>query len=94
MAAVGPGTVVIPDRGVTAADYSALQPGDLVFFNVNAHPQIDHSALYLGLDDTGHHRFISSRGRADGPTMGDFGGTSLLDDGGHYSRGFRTARRL
>jgi cell wall-associated NlpC family hydrolase len=94
MAGVGPGTVVIPDRGATAADYSALQPGDLVFFNIDADPQIDHSAIYLGLDDTGHHRFLSSRGRADGPTFGDFGGTSLLDDGGHYSRGFRTARRL
>ena len=43
---------------------------------------------------TGHHRFLSSRGKADGPTLGDLGGTSLLDDGGHYSRGFRTARRL
>jgi cell wall-associated NlpC family hydrolase len=94
MAGVGPGTVVIPDRGATAADYSALQPGDLVFFNIDADPQIDHSAIYLGLDDTGHHRFLSSRGRADGPTFGDLGGTSLLDDGGHYSRGFRTARRL
>jgi cell wall-associated NlpC family hydrolase len=94
IAAFGPGTVIVPDRGSTARDYSALQPGDLVFFNIDAHPQIDHSAIYLGLDDTGHRRFLSSRGRADGPTMGDLGGTSLLDDGGHYSRGFRTARRL
>jgi cell wall-associated NlpC family hydrolase len=90
----GPGTVVIPDRGATARDYTALQPGDLVFFNIDEHPQIDHAAIYLGLDNTGHHRFLSSRGKANGPTLGDLGGTSLLDDGGHYSRGFRTARRL
>jgi len=94
IAAFGPGIVVVPDRGVTARDYAALQPGDLVFFNLDVRPQIDHAALYLGLDNTGHHRFLSSRGRADGPTLGDLGGTSLLDDGGHYSRGFRTARRL
>ena len=94
IATFGPGTVVIPDRGATARDYTALQPGDLVFFNVDAHPQIDHAAIYLGLDNTGHHRFLSSRGKANGPTLGDLGGTSLLDDGGHYSRGFRTARRL
>ena len=94
MAAVGPGTTVIPDAGTTAADYSALQPGDLVFFDIDGQPQIDHVAIYLGLDDTGHHRFLSSRRTADGPTLGDLGGTSLLDDGGYYSRGFRSARRI
>ena len=98
MAAVGPGTTVIPDAGTTAADYSALQPGDLVFFDIDIDidglRQIDHAAIYLGLDDTGHHRFLSSRRTADGPTLGDLGGTSLLDDGGYYSRGFRTARRI
>lgn len=94
MATVGPGTTIIPDGPAGAADYSALQAGDLVFFNLDGHPQIDHSALYLGLDDAGHHRFLSSRRTADGPTLGDAGGTSLLDDGGYYSRGFRTARRV
>ena len=94
IAAVGPGTVIIPDRSTTAHDYTALQPGDLVFFNLDTDPQIDHAALYLGLDDSGHHRFLSSRGKADGPTLGDLGGTSLLDDSGYYSRGFRTARRI
>jgi hypothetical protein len=32
--------------------------------------------------------------RADGPTLGDLGGTSLLDDGGYYSRSLRSAKRL
>ncbi|HWM59607.1 MAG TPA: NlpC/P60 family protein [Pseudonocardia sp.] len=94
IAAFGPGTMIISDDGTTADDYSALQPGDLVFFNLDAHPQIDHAAIYLGLDNSGHHRFLSSRRTADGPTLGDVGGTSLLDDGGHYSSGFRTARRI
>jgi cell wall-associated NlpC family hydrolase len=94
MAAVGPGAVLVPDRGTTAVDYSALQPGDLVFFDLDAHPQIDHVGIYLGLDDSGRHRFLSSRRTADGPTLGDLGGTSLLDDGGLYSRGFRSARRI
>jgi hypothetical protein len=94
IAAFGPGALIIPDHDVTARDYTALQPGDLVFFNIDAHPQIDHAAIYLGVDNTGHHRFLSSRRKADGPTLGDRGGTSLLDDGGHYSRAFRTARRL
>jgi hypothetical protein len=48
----------------------------------------------LGRDNTGHHRFISSRHKANGPTLGDLGGTSLLDDDGFYSRGFRSAKRL
>jgi hypothetical protein len=32
--------------------------------------------------------------RADGPTLGDLGGTSLLDDGGYYAGSFRSAKRL
>lgn len=96
MAGVGPGTVVLPDTGAPPADLGSLQAGDLLFFDLDQAPdqQIDHSAIYLGRDDAGKHRFVSSRIRADGPTMGDLGGSSLLDDGGHYSRGFRSAKRL
>lgn len=57
-------------------------------------PGLDHGGIYLGLDDDGHRRFVSSRSTADGPTMGDTGGTSLLDDGGYYARGFRAVKRL
>jgi cell wall-associated NlpC family hydrolase len=96
MAGVGPGAVVLPDRGAPPTDLGALQAGDLLFFDLDQAPdrEIDHSAIYLGRDDAGQHRFVSSRIRADGPTMGDLGGTSLLNDGGHYSRGFRSAKRL
>ena len=88
------GNVVVPNTLRQATAYSKLQPGDLVFFDINGSTEIDHTGIYLGRDSGGHHRFISSRGRANGPTLGDLGGTSLLDDGGYYSRGFRTAKRL
>jgi cell wall-associated NlpC family hydrolase len=90
----GPGIEVVPDRRTTATEYDALQPGDLVFFQTEGDAQLDHVGVYLGLDSSGKHRFISSREKADGPTMGDIGGTSLLDDGRFYSVGWRAARRL
>ncbi|WP_309112670.1 NlpC/P60 family protein [Saccharothrix sp.] len=91
----GPGVQLVADEGRRATDYGVLQPGDLVFFEVEDDPDtLDHVGIYLGLDDRGKHRFISSRERVNGPTMGDVGGTSLLDDGGHYSKAWRSARRL
>jgi len=50
--------------------------------------------MYLGVDSGGHHRFVSSRKTANGPTLGDLGGKSLLDGTGHYAVSFRAARRL
>jgi hypothetical protein len=95
IAEFGPGVLLVPNKLTRATAYGLLQPGDLVFFEVEDGPdQLDHSGIYLGLDDRGHHRFISSRERIDGPTLGDVGGTSLLDDGGHYSTAWRAARRL
>jgi cell wall-associated NlpC family hydrolase len=91
----GPGVLLVPNEGGRATSYDSLQPGDLVFFEVEDGPdQLDHVGIYLGVDNSNHHRFISSRERIDGPTMGDVGGTSLLDDGGHYSTAWRAARRL
>ncbi|WP_235921461.1 NlpC/P60 family protein [Lentzea tibetensis] len=91
----GPGALVVPNRRQRTTEYGVLQPGDLVFFEVEqGEDQLDHAGIYLGLDSDGHHRFVSSRERANGPTFGDLGGTSLLDDGGMYSRGFRAARRI
>lgn len=91
----GPGITLVGNQGVRATSYDSLQPGDLVFFEVENGPdELDHAGIYLGTDNSNHHRFISSRERIDGPTMGDVGGTSLLDDGGHYSRAWRAARRL
>jgi hypothetical protein len=94
IAKYGPGVELVPNRGRTATDYNALQPGDLVFFEVEDDIGLDHMGIYLGVDDRGQHRFLSSRDRVNGPTMGDVGGTSVLDDGGFYSTGWRAARRI
>jgi hypothetical protein len=96
MAQDAPGVSLIPDTGQQITDLSALQAGDLVFFDADPSdgPVIDHVGIYLGVDSSGKHRFISSRKTANGPTMGDVGGASVLDGHGLYATGFRAARRL
>ncbi|MFD9632070.1 NlpC/P60 family protein [Streptomyces violascens] len=96
MAEDGSGAGIIANTHRQATDLSPLQPGDLVFFDAtpDAGHRIDHVGIYLGIDSTGHHRFISSRKTANGPTMGDEGGTSLLDGAGLYAHAFRMAKRL
>lgn len=93
-ATYGPGIAPIRDRGVQVTDLARLQPGDLVFFDASPSDEIDHVGIYLGPDDAGRHRFISSRRSSDGPTMGDYRGASLLDGEGLYARSFRATRRL
>jgi len=90
--AAGPGVPVVPEFG----DWHALQAGDLVFFDADPGDgtAIDHVGLYLGLDSGGRPRFLSSRKTANGPTMGDRGGASLLTGSGLYARAFRAAKRL
>ncbi|MFJ6836255.1 NlpC/P60 family protein [Streptomyces sp. NPDC091209] len=96
IAAYGPGSLVIPHTNTQPTELGILQPGDLVFFAIiKDRPNfIDHCGMYLGLDDQGRHRFYSSRSAANGPTMGDLSGRSLLDGTDFYARGFRAARRL
>ncbi|QXE34705.1 C40 family peptidase [Streptomyces sp. GMY02] len=75
---------------------SVLQPGDLVFFKLDARTKsrLDHTGMYLGTDTDGHQIFISSREEANGPTIGDKGGTSRLDGNGYYAATLRSAKRL
>ncbi|UGQ12312.1 C40 family peptidase [Yinghuangia sp. ASG 101] len=97
MATVGPGTRIIERTDpAQAAPVDLLLPGDLLFFEIDARTgaRLDHTGIYLGLDDTGHPRFISSREEANGPTFGDLGGTSRIDGSGFYGAGLRTAKRL
>ncbi len=91
-----PGIVLIDDSHVQVTDFSKLAIGDIVFFDANAADgtKIDHVGMYLGVDSEGHNRFISSRKTADGPTMGDVGGKSILDGSGHYATALRAARRF
>jgi hypothetical protein len=91
-----PGVITIPDGGEPIADLDAVFAGDLVFFDAATDDgaAVDHVGLYLGEDTDGHHRFVSSRKIADGPTFGDRGGASTLDGTGLFARSFRAVRRL
>lgn len=95
-AAAAPGIVLIADLGARPGSLDGLQPGDLVFFDADAGdgPRIDHVGIYLGRDSGGHERFVSSRKTANGPTLGDLGGRSILDGDGLYAKAFREARRV
>jgi cell wall-associated NlpC family hydrolase len=86
----------MPNTGKRARELDRLLPGDLLFFNAGPvqGANIEHSGMYLGVDDRGHHRFISSRTTANGPTMGDLGGESILDGTGYWALRWRTARRI
>ncbi|RSS82174.1 NlpC/P60 family protein [Streptomyces sp. WAC06614] len=94
------GTDVIPLKGVGAqarpASIDVIQPGDLLFFKLDARTKdrLDHTGIYLGTDTDGHQIFISSREEADGPTIGDKGGTSRLDGNGYYATTLRSVKRL
>ena len=95
MLEAGPGQLIYRG-GRQLEDFTRIQPGDLVFFDAQHDDagQIDHEGVFLGVDTKGKHRFISSRTTADGPTMGDRGGRSVLEGSGHYAEAFRGVRRL
>jgi cell wall-associated NlpC family hydrolase len=91
-----PGVLMIVNAGTQVKDFSRMSAGDLVFFDAdpNDGTQIDHIGIYLGRDSQNHHRFLSSRKRANGPTMGDLGGKSILDGTNLYAKAFRAVRRI
>ncbi|MFI1016346.1 NlpC/P60 family protein [Streptomyces sp. NPDC020965] len=94
------GADVIPLKGVGAADrpksINVLQPGDLVFFKLDARTKerLDHMGTYLGHDTDGNMVFLSSREEVNGPTIGDKGGASRLNGEGYYAKTLRSAKRL
>lgn len=92
----GPGVLIERDRGVQLRDLSRLAIGDLVFFDadVGDGARIDHVGIYLGAGSDAHHRFLSSRKGANGPTLADVRGKSVLDGSGLYARSLRAVRRL
>ena len=96
MNARAPGVLIERDRGVQLRNFSRLAIGDLLLFDADPKDgtAIDHVGLFLGVDDNDHHRFISSRKGANGPTMADLRGKSILDGNGLFARGFRAVRRL
>ncbi|BCJ64900.1 hypothetical protein GCM10009779_61570 [Polymorphospora rubra] len=96
IAAFGPGVQLMENRGTRPRELDRLFPGDMLFFNAGPvqGANIEHMGIYLGVDDRGHHRFISSRSQANGPTMGDLAGESILDGTGYWALRMRTARRV
>ncbi|MCX4985717.1 C40 family peptidase [Streptomyces sp. NBC_00572] len=94
------GVDVLPLAGVSEGDRPSaidqLQPGDLVFFKLDARTgqRLDHVGMVLGHDTEGHLIFISSREEVNGPTIGDVGGVSRLDGNGYYAKTLRSAKRL
>ncbi|MER7892124.1 NlpC/P60 family protein [Micromonospora sp. NPDC094482] len=81
-----------PSRAPT--NLSAMQPGDLVFFALHDDPGlITHSGIYLGKDQDGGMRFVSSRGTVDGPTFGDVRGDGVVDSG-YFGERLRRVIRL
>lgn len=56
--------------------------------------RIDRIGTSLGSESVGDHYFISSRTTANGPTMGDLAGRSVLNGTDLYATGFRSARRI
>ncbi|MEV6238369.1 NlpC/P60 family protein [Lentzea sp. NPDC051838] len=68
----------------------ALQPGDLLFFDTGK-GSVDHVGLFVGLDQAGRPRFVSSR-KAEGPTLADEGAS--FDRKRGSGAGLRGVRRL
>ncbi|MDI1429856.1 NlpC/P60 family protein [Polyangium sorediatum] len=95
----------------TTTELAAIEPGDLVFFDSQCNytiatallcgkdvGAISHVGMFVGRDNGGNYRFISSRSQANGPTVGNTGGWSIFNAGvdgtGSYPQRFRGARRL
>ncbi len=92
-----PGVLLVEDTGKRpdlATATENMLPGDIVFFETDGQPGLDHSGFYMGKDSEGKHRFMSSRDAINGPTMGDVAGPSILDGNGLFANNFRAVRRL
>ncbi|MBM7775038.1 hypothetical protein JOD54_005242 [Actinokineospora baliensis] len=91
----GPGVVIHRDD-TAPPPHPNIAPGDIVCFDADPDPaaELDHVGIYLGQDDNGHPRFISSRKTVNGPTLSDLGGASTLDGPGTYATSLRIIRRF
>ncbi|MEI7034289.1 C40 family peptidase [Streptomyces pratensis] len=100
----GPGVVVARATG-QAPSLGALRVGDAVFFDASVpdsgDPEtdggvIDHVGIYVGRDQHGGLRFVSSRRTPDGPTMADLGAKSILNGPADalYTKSLRVVRRF
>lgn len=92
------GVGIIAPGSSKPASFGNLAPGDLVFFDSDGPDgEIDHVGIYLGVDDEGRDRVLSSRNSLLGPTMKDSASgssPSVLNGSGWMPSGLRSARRL
>ena len=65
------GILLIEHTGTRPTDLDILDVGDLVFFDADDEDgtRLDHLGMYLGSDESGARRFISSRKTPNGPTL-------------------------
>ncbi|MFI8963454.1 NlpC/P60 family protein [Streptomyces sp. NPDC053493] len=72
--------VKIADGGDAAPPLDGLRIGDAVYFDTDVDPDLGgHIGIYVGVDQHGKKRFVSSRKTPNGPTMADVGGRSVLN---------------
>ncbi|MFD0367300.1 NlpC/P60 family protein [Streptomyces sp. NPDC127114] len=93
-AASAPGVVVARATG-TAPPLDGLRIGDVLFWD-NEDGAVSHTGIYVGADQHGRQRFVSSRKTPDGPTIGDVGGKSVLNASASdlYTSSLRVIRRF
>ena len=100
--AFGPG-VMIASSAIQPPPMTAVMPGDVLGWDADVdnpeetEGEVDHVGIYLGVDSEGNRRFLSSRKVANGPTLGDLGGDSVVDwpdETNLYSRQLRYVRRF
>jgi cell wall-associated NlpC family hydrolase len=101
--ASGPGMVVAQATDA-APSLTTLRIGDVVFFDATvdtSSPEtsggvVDHTGIYVGQDQQGGLRFVSSRKTPNGPTMADLGAKSILNGaaGDLYTKSLRLIRRF
>ncbi|MFJ5827992.1 NlpC/P60 family protein [Streptomyces sp. NPDC093089] len=99
----GPGTVVASGTDAPPS-LTALRIGDVVFFDATTDPDdpeatagvVDHTGIYVGQDQHGGLRFVSSRRTPNGPTMADLGAKSILNGAATdlYTKTLRVIRRF
>ncbi|MCF1594590.1 C40 family peptidase [Streptomyces muensis] len=94
-AAAGPGIIVARTTD-TPPPLDALRIGDLLFWNDPDDGAVSHTGIYMGRDQHGKHRFVSSRKTPNGPTIADIGGKSIIDGTASdlYTDQLRVIRRL
>ncbi|MYU24642.1 C40 family peptidase [Streptomyces sp. SID8352] len=93
----GPG-IVVAQAASAPPPLANLRIGDVPLFDADSGDatsgQIDHNGIFIGIDQNGRYRFLNSRKTPNGPTMGDLGGTSILDGTGLYATSLRIIRRF